>query len=360
MGSFFSRLSYSFGNEDWKTEAEALKIQSGDRIVCITGSGDRPLHLLMSEGQEVIAVDANPFQTQLLHLKVAALKGLDYRQYLNFLGVKKEELPLSLYPKLLNHMTSDSIQFWNGHLRMISNGVLYEGSIEKLCQLLAFAMGWLRHKKVKQLFSFDNLEEQKAFIQQKWDNAIWKGTFAIFLQPWVTRLFLKDPGLYAYLGENIRPSTYIRERINQGLSRHLAKDALLVNLAFRGRVPERALPPYLQPEGSQIVKQHLPRLKTQTLDILSYLESMPDNSFDAFSLSDVSSYLSKNEFTRLTNAMLRTAKPNARFCLRQFMSNYQIPVELQTHFKRDEKLEQKLDLDDNCFVYRFTVGQIQK
>ena len=74
MGSFFSRLSYSFGNEDWRTEQDALKIKSGDRVVCITGSGDRPLHLLLSEGQEVVSVDANIFQNQLLHLKAAALQ----------------------------------------------------------------------------------------------------------------------------------------------------------------------------------------------------------------------------------------------------------------------------------------------
>lgn len=360
MGSFFSRLSYSFGNEDWKTEQDALKIKSGDRVVCITGSGDRPLHLLLSEGQEVVSVDANIFQNQLLHLKAAALQSLDHHQFLSFLGAKKGESPLSLYPKLFSHLPPASIQFWNAHLRMVSKGVLYEGCIEKWCQFLAFLIGWMRKKKMQQLFAFENIEEQKKFIQEKWDNAIWKGAFAVGLHPWLTRLFLKDPGLYDHLGENIRPSTYVRERINEGLGRHLAKDALLVNLVFKGKVPESALPPYLQKEGSQVIKERLPRLKTQTQDILSYLESMPDASFDAFSLSDVASYLSEKDFLRLAKAVLRTARPGARFCMRQFMSNYQIPSELADHFKRDEKLEKKLDAEDNCFVYRFTVGEIRK
>jgi S-adenosylmethionine-diacylglycerol 3-amino-3-carboxypropyl transferase len=226
--------------------------------------------------------------------------------------------------------------------------------------MLALIIGKMRKKKMKQLFSFEDIEEQKKFIVEEWDNAIWKGAFAFALHPWITRLFLKDPGLYAHLGENIRPASYVRERINQGLGRHLAKDALLVNLVFKGKVPENALPPYLQPEGSSLIKQRIGRLKTQTQDVLTYLESMPDESFDAFSLSDVASYLSGKEFSRLTQAILRTARPGARFCVRQFMSNHQIPAELTNHFKRDESLEKKLEAEDNCFVYRFTVGEIRK
>lgn len=360
MGSFFSRLSYSFGNEDWETEQEALNIQKGDRVVCITGSGDRPLHLLMSEGEEVVSVDANPYQNQLLNLKAAALQALDHHQYLSFLGARKGDAPLTLYPKLIAHLPPGSAQFWNAHLGMVAKGVLYQGSIEKLCQILAFLIGCLRRKKVQKLFEFEDIEEQKEFIRQEWDTPMWRGAFAIALHPLVTRMFVKDPGLYNHLGKDIRPSEYVRDRINKGLGMHLAKNAMLVNLAFKGKVPERALPPYLQRGESELIKARLSHLKVQNSDILTYLESMPDASFDAFSLSDVASYLSENDFFRLTKAILRTAKPKARFCMRQFMSNHQIPTELAKHFKRDRKLEKKLEAEDNCFVYRFTVGEVKK
>ena len=46
MTFFFSRLSYSFGNEDWRTEKRALGIRPHDQVLCITASGDRPLNLL--------------------------------------------------------------------------------------------------------------------------------------------------------------------------------------------------------------------------------------------------------------------------------------------------------------------------
>lgn len=360
MGSFFTRFSYSFGNEDWKTEQEALNIRKGDRVVCITGSGDRPLHLLLSEGEEVVSVDANIYQNQLLNLKAAALTALDHNQYLSFLGARKGDAPLTLYPKLIAHLPPGGAQFWNAHLGMVSKGVLYQGAIEKLCQVLAFTLSCVRRKKIQKLFEFEDLEEQRKFIREEWDTPLWRGAFSFVLHPLVTRLFVKDPGLYNHLGKDIRPSEYVCDRVNKGLGMHLAKNAAFVNLVFKGKVPERALPPYLQREGSEVIKERLPRLKTQTIDILSYLESMPDASFDAFSLSDVASYLSENDFFRLIKAILRTARPDARFCMRQFMSNHQIPPELAHHFKRDRKLEKKLETEDNCFVYRFTVGEIHK
>ncbi|MBI2812265.1 MAG: DUF3419 family protein [Candidatus Melainabacteria bacterium] len=360
MEPFFSRLSYSFGNEDWRTEQEALKIKPEDRIVCITGSGDRPLHLLLSGGKEVVSVDANPFQSQLLQLKASAIGALDHDQYLRFLGAKKEKDRLSLYQQLLPRLSPETTQFWNKHIKMIEKGVIYQGRVEKLCQLLAFLVGWMRKKKMKKLFSFDDIEKQRQFIREEWDNGVWKGAFAIALHPWMTRLFVKDPGLYSYLGEKVHPATYVREKINEGLGRHLAKEALMANLVFKGKVPENALPPYLQPKGSEKIRENLSRLKIQTQNVLSYLEEAPDASFDVFSLSDVASYLSQEDFIRLSKAILRTARPGARFCLRQFMSDYQIPKELSSHFVRETQLEKKLDMEDNCFVYRFTVGKIVK
>ena len=55
---------------------------------------------------------------------------------------------------------------------------------------------------------------------------------------------------------------------------------------------------------------------------------------------------------------MKSAKPGARFCLRQFMSAYDIPDDLQPYFTRDTSLEKHLECMDNCFIYRFYVGTI--
>lgn len=112
MKRFFSRLSYSFGNEDWQTEQKALRLKATDRAVCITASGDRPLHLLLGDVGEIVSVDANPIQNHLLKLKIAAMKKWDYSTYLAFLGGESHPNRLSLFNMLLPDLSEETASFW--------------------------------------------------------------------------------------------------------------------------------------------------------------------------------------------------------------------------------------------------------
>ncbi|MCP4129922.1 MAG: DUF3419 family protein, partial [bacterium] len=91
MTTFFETLNYSSCNEDAYTELKALDIQPGDGVACITGSGDRPLHILLGNPAHVCAFDANRVQNFLLELKIAAIKELDYEDYIAFLGLVDAE-----------------------------------------------------------------------------------------------------------------------------------------------------------------------------------------------------------------------------------------------------------------------------
>ncbi len=58
--------------------------------------------------------------------------------------------------------------------------------------------------------------------------------------------------------------------------------------------------------------------------------------------------------------MINSATKDARFCIRQFLSGYTIPDEFRDVLIRDTDLEQKLELEDRAFAYRFFVGSITK
>ena len=127
MAGYFSRLSYSFGNEDWSTEAKALQVRPGDRVACITASGDRPLHILLHDCAEVVAIDANPAQNHLLNLKVAALGQLSYEEYLAFLGALPHPERLAVLHRLNPLLPPEARHFWNSNSDMIKKGVLFQG-----------------------------------------------------------------------------------------------------------------------------------------------------------------------------------------------------------------------------------------
>lgn len=362
MSQFFSQLNYSFGNEDWETEQRALQIQPGNNVVCITASGDRPLHLLLSDCGHIASVDASPAQNYLLKLKCAALQAFDYDKYLSFLGAvesPKVQRNASLH-SLLPYFDVDTANFWLSNSKMVQKGVLYQGHTERLVKLIAAATYCLRPWKTQKLFRIDDLETQRKFVREEWDTYLLRKVFDIGLSRFVSTTFSTDLGLYAYLGNSIQVGSYIYNRMLSSLNRHLAKDNLLLSLIFRGFVTRDAFPPYLRADTSQIIKKRLPRLSVETKNVIEHLQHAPANSYDRFSLSDIASYMSQEQFNDLLGHVHRTAKPNARFCIRQFSSDHKIPERYASYFQREAALEQSLEQEDRCFVYRFMVGHVAK
>lgn len=358
--TFFSRLSYSFGNEDWESERKALRIQPGNRVFCITASGDRPLHLLLDDCSEVVSIDANPIQNYLMNLKCAAMKHLEYQDYLSFLGGSQGTRRNETLKKIIPHMDKEAAAFWMQNPKMVEEGVLYQGAVERWLQRAAILMRLFRGRKLKRLFAMDNLEEQRVFLDEEWNTVIWKKLFDLALNPRLTQLFLRDPGLYENLDPGIRPGTYILNRMNACMHRFLAKESQMMSLIFRGTVSKEAYPPYLTQEGTEKIKPRIDRVKVETADVVSFLEKAKDESFDCFSLSDVASYLCKEDFHRVIKAIYRTARPGARFSIREFLSGHKMPAEVAPFFQREPELEEQLQANDRFFVYRFMVGKIIK
>lgn len=369
MPDFFSRLSYSFGNEDWNTEQKALNIRSGDRVVCITASGDRPLNLLLNDC-ELTSVDLNPIQNHLLSLKIAAMRELDFDHYLSFLGANPDNSRQETFKKLATHMHPDAAKYWMKNPKMISKGVLYQGALERILDWVSSGLQLFRGRKIEKLFSFKDVEQQREFVKKEWDNRVWQKTVELAFHPRVTRKLIKDPGAYLnlegthgagfYRDGTANVGKYLYNRITQSLESCLANENIILSLVFKGKVLPEAYSPYLTEQGTSIIKNRLDQCQIKTVDVISFLESAEEASFDCFSLSDVASYISPEQFNRLMHAIYRTARPGARFSIRQLFSNHQFPVDLIPHFKRDHQLEQQLEREDRCFVYKFMVGEIVK
>lgn len=359
MPEFFERLNYSFGNEDWSTEQEALEIKADDTVLCITASGDRPFHLLLNECKQLISVDANPIQNHLLKLKLSAMRELDYSEYIAFLGaVQSPERSRSLQ-KIVHTMDDSAAQYWLKNEKAISKGIIYQGAIERLTKLVSTCFRMVRPFKLKHLFQINDLDEQREFLKKKWDTKFLRKAFDVILSPRWAKL-IGDPGLYDHIDPSISVGTYIYNRMMNCLEHCLAKKNLLISLLFQGYVQEEGFPPYLTYAGSQQIKKQLHRISIKTSDVICYMESSAPESFDCFSLSDIASYMSYKHFVQMLNGIRHSAKPGARFCIRQFTSNHQIPPELTPFFKRNTYLENYLEAKDQCFVYRFMVGTIAK
>ena len=360
MSDFYNRLRYSFDNEDWITEQKALQVQPDSRILCITASGDRPLHLLLEECQQLVCVDANPVQNYLMNLKREAMKTLEPQPFLAFLGVKEANNRIETLETLSKELDEETREFWQENRKMVQQGILYQGISEKRARQISFLLRLFRQGEIRRLFQFNTLEDQRQFLAKEWNHSIWRYAFRVALSPLMAKWIIKDPGLFTNINPHHNVSDYVYERMVRSLNKHLAKDNYILAWLLKGKVDGETLPPYLTEAGGNKIRKQLDKIDVQNANVITYLESVPENSFDRFSFSDVASYMDQQSFLRLLKAMFRAAKPDARFCMRQFMSRYKIPDGLKPYFKTEPYLEKALEEEDRAFVYHFTVGKILK
>jgi S-adenosylmethionine-diacylglycerol 3-amino-3-carboxypropyl transferase len=353
---FDSTLNYSSVNEDWRTELAALHPDAAGPILCITGSGDRPLNLLAHTTGRVVAIDCNPSQNHLLRLKVAALETLRFEDYGAYLGLTDAagRWRLAIHARLDARLPGSSRAYWRRHRRQIARGVLYAGRFERHFRRIGRLARLVRRERIERLLGFESLEEQRAFMREQWDTAGWRLVFGLAVCPLVSRVAFRDPAFYRHACVPVGPTLHARMcRLLEGT---LARDCFMLGLVFRGRLPEGDLPPYLTPDGVEVIRERLAQLSIVDDRLEHYLSCTAPQRFTRFSLSDLPSYLSVHDYARLMALVLHRAAPEARIVIRQFLSRYSLPPAIEARIEREHQLETRLAQEDHAFAYEFVIA----
>jgi S-adenosylmethionine-diacylglycerol 3-amino-3-carboxypropyl transferase len=361
MKAYLERLNYSSSNEDSRSEMKALKINRSDTVLCITGSGARSLDLLIQKPKTLVSIDFNPCQNFLLELKMRAMEDLEYEEFLQFLGVRPSERRREIYRALRNRLSGKAKDFWDRHLRMVENGVVYQGGWERYFRRLAFIMSIVRPKILHQLFSSQTIEEQAKLWHRVWNSREWRAFLHLVSQRIVWKLLFQDPGFYRYVQASFSICSYFDLKFNQAFENILIHTSAYANLLFFGRYERsEALPPHLQKENFSTIKRNLSSIKIVNRSLGDYLENSHQNEFDKYSLSDFSSYTDKKEYERIWRGVLQTASPGARICERQFLVKRELPGPVKPYVRRDIFLEQELERMDDSLFFSFIIGDIKK
>jgi S-adenosylmethionine-diacylglycerol 3-amino-3-carboxypropyl transferase len=361
MNSNFPRtLNYASVNEDWRTEAAGLRIGSSDIVLCVTGSGARPLDLLAVDPAGVVAIDMNATQNQLLQLKVGAMRELPYEEYVAFLGLRSAAPAWrwETWRGVSASLPASVRAFWNERPRMIRSGIIYQGRWERFYQRVAVLARTLRPRAIPALFEFQTLEEQRAFIRGEWDTRSWRAAYRVVCSPLTSRLFFGDPGFYLHVSVPVGRVVY--ERMRASLERFLARENFMISLCLTGRLPEGDLPPHLTQQGYATIRERLDRLEIVTVDVLEFLRARRETPFTRFSLSDLPSFLGARQFESLLDGITWSAAPGARVVIRQFLTRYSVPEGFSDRLTREPQLEARLARDDRAFAYDFIVGEVHR
>lgn len=359
MPSFFETLNYSSVNEDWRTEAAALQLRPSDHVLCVTGSGARPLDLLALGPERVTAIECNPAQAALLRLKMAALQALTFDEYAAFLGLTPAEPKwrLSVLARLAPELEQCAV-FWQRQRASVAKGVLYAGRWERHYRRVSRLARLVRPQRIHALFECSDLQSQRVLLASHWDTWWWRKTYDVLCSPIVARVLFGDPAFYAHV--RVTVGRFIYERMLASLRHTLARENFMVSLALRGTLTPLDLPPHLTRDGARTIRERLTRLELVTGNVVEHLQAEEPPHYSRFSLSDVPSFLTQTQFERLLDGVVRAGMPGARFCIRQFLTRQTIPQSLQEQVVRETALEQRLAQEDHAFAYDFIVGTVAR
>jgi S-adenosylmethionine-diacylglycerol 3-amino-3-carboxypropyl transferase len=353
-------ILFSSCNEDTACELRALGDLAGKRVFAVTAGGGRVLNLLVGRPAEIVAVDLNPAQNHLLELKMAGLRALDHASYLRFLGVRPAADRAATYQRLRGALSAAARAFFDAHPDLIERGVLLEGKLERYLRRVAAALRVLHPLGISRLFSFDDLEEQRRFVDRL-DRPRFRAVAQLACRRTMLRLFSGDPGFYRHVPAEVSLHRAIYGGVMEHFRHRLARDNPLMQLVFFGRwIREEALPIYLNAATFDQVKTALETTRVVQVTSLvgEALASSREAPFDAFSLSDISSYLDDAQHARLFDDVLAAARPGARICSRSNIHHRPLTAAQAARIARDRALEDELAIADHSCVHRFVVGGV--
>jgi len=206
--------------------------------------------------------------------------------------------------------------------------------------------------------SSDSLEQQQMIWTKKWDNKLWDFYLKIISNRFLWKHIIREPG-FRLIPKSFDVFTYMKERLNFMGTQINMKQSHFTNLLFYGKYKKDCLlPQHLREENFEIIKQNLHKLEIISESLTNYLSRFNDH-ITAFSLSDFSSYADEKIYNNIWNAVIKSAKDEAKFCERQFLIKKN-PESIFSEIRRNSQLENTLLHTDESFIYSFCVGKIMK
>ena len=357
---FFKKISYSTCWEDFNTINSGLKIKKDDVVFSITSAGDNTLNALLHNPKKVISVDFNPNQNYLLKLKITSIKKLDYKEFLELIGIIPSKRRMQLYRSIRKELNDETRQFWDKNQKIIKKGITYNGKQERYIQLVGrYLRGIFGENKSLELLTCNSIEEQRTFFKNHIKGFIWNAFFNIVYSKPVM-LVAKDKLVFNQVKEN-NYSKKFKSRTEYAIKNVGIMGNPFASIALIGSyLDERYYPDYLKKENFKILKKNIDRIKIETGDVFSILKKQKSNSIDKFNLSNVLDWVSLKDFQEALNELTRVSKPNGRFCYYNTLMKRYIPNNIK-NIKPNKTLSKKLLRNDRSFLYKnFQFGIIKK
>ena len=172
---FLKAPIYLYGTEAIGAYYLALELE-GKSVLTINGSGDQVLNAYYFGAKRVVGFDIVKSTKYMLDLKIAAIKNLNYKEFLNFFGDKKEigNFNFNFNSSFRSNLENDTVRFFdelfekyerNGQALLESDNFRKRKEFcEKLDEINPFLANEKNYKVMQERMSEVNLEFVEADI----------------------------------------------------------------------------------------------------------------------------------------------------------------------------------------------------
>jgi S-adenosylmethionine-diacylglycerol 3-amino-3-carboxypropyl transferase len=356
-GAVDDRLYFAQVREDPLLEIEALAPGADDSLVVVGSGGCTALSLLAAGAGQVAAVDLNRSQNHLIELKLAAVTSLPREALLGALGGSNWPRAdrVDAYVVLRARLSPDARAYWDARRSTIERGVLDAGVTERFIRGVVAALRMFVHpqSRVERMLACSSVEEQRALFEREWDTLRWRAFFKVLLNRVVFRRAY-DPAFFAHL-EQPSFAAHFRSRAEHTLTQLSVRDNYFLRQMLTGAYPARepdGLPPYLGEAGSRAISDASDALTLVDGPVTEYLKTLPEVSVSGFALSNVCEWLTPAAIDELFAEVVRTARPEARLCFRNFVGWTEVPERWRAFVIEDRACGERLIVRDRSVVQR--------
>jgi S-adenosylmethionine-diacylglycerol 3-amino-3-carboxypropyl transferase len=319
---------YDFGlsQDDPRSELKALNLQKNDRILCIASAGEVPLELLVNSHESIMidAADIASSQLYLSNLKLRAAVLPDPYDAARFLGyLDAGEADRFRWFQLIEpELPEPDVKFWKKNKSIFKYGPVhlgkYEMYINRFAPLGRLLLGG--RNKLTGLFDTNGIEEQKIYFDSALRSGLLKNLFKIMFHPKLyKRRGISEEGLIHWQHQHLGLTFY--NQFRDFCTNTPARKNWLLQFVFFNRVLfEEALPDYLQPNGRIRLRKESDRLRFPERSLTDIMKAAGSGYYNKYALSNVSDWLSAEDFTELLQLIADKSGPAARGLIRYIHS----------------------------------------
>ncbi|MDB6046042.1 MAG: S-adenosylmethionine:diacylglycerol 3-amino-3-carboxypropyl transferase [Gammaproteobacteria bacterium] len=367
---YATSLVYNTCWEDPAVDRQAVNLRPDDVLLVITSAGCNALDYALLAPKRIHAVDANPRQTALLELKLAAVRGLEFDDFFSVFGDGFHPEFRDLYGRRLRGQLSDFARdYWDRRLDWFASkrGSFY---FHGLSGLVACAFkGYLALRPrlaahVRALFGASSLEEQRTIYDERVAPEMWGPTmrWALSRQFTLSLLGVPHPQRREIEAQHAGGvAGYVRESLEYVLRQLPIWSNYFWRLYLHGRYTHSCCPEYLREENFALLKGGLvDRIVPHTSTVTDFLRGS-DEQISKFVLLDHMDWMASHYPQALVEEwreILAHAAPRARVIFRSaharphYLETICVDgVRLTEHLSFHENLARELTRQDRVHTY---------